>query len=153
METARETKSISEEITFSRDVSDSRKLYDELKQQSERVAKQLKQENLLAGTVKIKLRWPDFTTLTRQSTLSVPTDDAGQIHALARRLLDQNWTKGKAVRLLGVGVSGLQPPSRQLSLWDAPDQKKAAKLDEAVRDLQKRFGTEIIRKGQDPDVP
>ncbi|TAK10729.1 MAG: DNA polymerase IV [Anaerolineae bacterium] len=149
IETARETKSISQEITFSRDVSDSRKLYDELKQQSERVAKQLKQENLLAGTVKIKLRWPDFTTLTRQSTLSVPTDEAGQIHTLARRLLDQNWTKGKAVRLLGVGVSGLQPPSHQLSLWDAPNAEKARKLEDAVNDLQKRFGPEIIHKGRD----
>lgn len=149
VETGRETKSISQEVTFVRDVSDSKVLQEEIRRQSTRVARQLKEENLLAGTVKLKLRWPDFSTLTRQSTLAEPSNDAGAIQGLAQRLFEKNWRKGKAVRLIGVGVSGLHPPSRQLSLWEAANSEKARKLDDAVRDLQKRFGPEVIHKGKD----
>ncbi len=153
LETSRATKSISQEITFSRDVSDRRALLDELRRQSERVARQLKAENLEAVTIKLKLRWPDFTTLTRQTTLASPTAEAAKILATAQKLLEQNWQAGKAVRLLGVGISGFQPPTRQLSLWDAPDQKKAAALQDAVRHLRTRFGESVIAKGHPPEKP
>jgi DNA polymerase-4 len=72
---------------------------------------------LQAATVKIKLRWSDFTTPTRQTTLPYPTDQQDTIQEVATQLLQQLWQDQQPVRLLGVGVSGLSPV-RQLSLWD-----------------------------------
>ena len=68
-----------------------------------------------AGTVAVKLRYADFTTLTRQEKLSVPTDDAETICRVALILLDRAWQPGQAVRLLGVAGRGLQTPTGQLS--------------------------------------
>ncbi|MBI3160819.1 MAG: DNA polymerase IV [Chloroflexi bacterium] len=148
--TAREAKSVSQEITFSRDASDRQRLLDELKSQSERVARMLKSQNLRGATVKIKLRWPDFTTLTRQTTLAAPTDDAARIYETARALFEKNWRPGKPVRLLGVGMSRLQSPSRQLSLWDQSIEKRDPRLEAALRELRARFGDDAIARGRKP---
>jgi DNA polymerase-4 len=151
VETARETRSISQEVTFSRDVNDGRRLLDELKSQSARVARALGEQNLRGATVKIKLRWPDFTTLTRQTTLAAPTDDAARIYEAARALFEKNWRPGRPVRLLGVGVSNLARPSRQLGLWDQPIAKEDPRLEAALRELRARFGEEVIARGHLPD--
>jgi DNA polymerase IV len=120
--TERETKSISQEITFSRDVRDAARLRAVIEEQAESIARQLQNESLEATTIKLKLRWPDFTTLTRQTTLSQPFNDAVLIAQTAWRLLEKVWQPGKAIRLLGIGVSGLgsQPRShpQQLGLWE-----------------------------------
>ncbi|HXQ38474.1 MAG TPA: DNA polymerase IV, partial [Anaerolineales bacterium] len=70
IETERETKSISQEITFSRDVRDDKVLEKTLREQSAEVARQLRKNDLAGSTIKLKIRWPDFTTLTRQTTLN-----------------------------------------------------------------------------------
>jgi len=114
----RKAKSFSQEITFSRDVSDTGRLRREIEKQSGALARSLRKRSLAALTVKIKVRWPDFSTLTRQVTFSVPTDDAGRITEAAWDLFEGIWGPGKPVRLLGVGVSGLGEPSKQLALWD-----------------------------------
>ena len=62
-------------------------------------------EQLQGATVKLKLRAQDFTTLTRQTTLSHPTDDAQVIESAVIELLDKAWDR-LAVRLIGVGVTG-----------------------------------------------
>jgi len=67
--TERETKSISQEVTFSRDVRDDKSLERTLRDQAAEVAAQLRNNQLAGSTIKLKLRWPDFTTLTRQTTL------------------------------------------------------------------------------------
>ncbi|HEU5099414.1 MAG TPA: hypothetical protein VFU22_10365 [Roseiflexaceae bacterium] len=64
--------------------------------------------------------WPDFTTPTRQLTLPQPTDEPEVIIEAALRLFHQIWTGEQALWLIGVGVSGLGAPPRQLSLWDVP---------------------------------
>src|SRR5215510_1783654 len=81
--TERETKSISQEITFSRDVRDDKLLQKTLHEMSVEVAKQLRKNNLAGKTIKLKLRWPDFTTLTRQLTLNNPTDQEEEIEDAA----------------------------------------------------------------------
>jgi DNA polymerase-4 len=81
------------------------------------VAAKLRREQLKASTVKLKLRWPDFTTLTRQETLPYATDADAEIRSAAGRLFDRYWPADQPVRLLGIGVSGLDAP-QQLSLWD-----------------------------------
>ena len=147
VETERETKSISQEITFSRDVRDDKLLQKTLIEMSAEVAKQLRRNNLAGKTIKLKLRWPDFTTLTRQTTLNNPTDQEADVARAALDLLKAVRKPNQAVRLIGVGVSGLGAPIRQLGLWDV-DNEKSRKLQEAVDALHEKYGSNVIRKGE-----
>lgn len=109
------SKSISQEWTFNLDVTDGEVLREQLRRQAADVAESLRKERLMAHTVRIKLRWPDFTTFTRQRSLEVGTDDEETIYRVALALLQENRPPHQAVRLLGVGVSGLEPAEgRQL---------------------------------------
>jgi nucleotidyltransferase/DNA polymerase involved in DNA repair len=144
--TEHETKSISQETTFVRDVSSDRELEKTIREQSASVAKQLRKNDLAGKTVKLKLRWPDFTTLSRQTTLAQATDLEEEIASTAAALLKSVRRSGQAVRLIGVGVSGLGPPIRQLSLWDDGGEK-SRKLQEAVDALQEKYGSTVIHKG------
>src|SRR5690349_12324545 len=85
--TERETKSISQEITFSRDVRDDKILEKTVREQSAEVARQLRKSDLAGSTIKLKIRWPDFTTLTRQVTLPHRTDQEDEIEKAALELL------------------------------------------------------------------
>jgi DNA polymerase-4 len=116
--TERSAKSILQEITFARDVTDRATLERALREQAAEIAQKLRRDDLVGTTVKLKLRWPDFTTPTRQRTLAQPTDEPDVIAEAALRLFYQLWTGEQAVRLIGVGVSSLGSPPRQLSLWD-----------------------------------
>ena len=141
-------KSISKETTFARDVSDAQKLRRTLEKLAAGVARSLRRKKLLARTVKLKLRFSDFTTLTRQTTLAAPTDDEGTIIATAADLFDRWWRPGQPVRLIGVGVSNLQEGLVQLALWDEQDDR-IRRLQEAVDALQARFGPHAIHRGFD----
>lgn len=145
--TERETKSISQEVTFSRDVRDDKVLEKTIREQSAEVARQLRKNELAGSTIKLKMRWPDFTTLTRQTTLNHRTDQEGEIAEAALKLMRSVRKSNQYVRLIGVGVSGLGAPLRQLSLWDA-DYEKSRKLQEAVDVLQEKFGSDVIHKGE-----
>lgn len=138
-----EPKSISQETTFAQDVRNLATLLKTLDEQAEAVARSLQKQGVTGSTVKIKLRWPDFTTLTRQKSLKTPADDAGAISAAAHELFLKEWREGQAVRLIGVGVSGLQGKARQLSLWDAPTERQQ-RLQSALHELEERFGGEIF---------
>ncbi|HLF90202.1 MAG TPA: DNA polymerase IV [Anaerolineales bacterium] len=116
--TVREAKSFSQEETFARDVGDPNRLRALIEEQAKSLAYQLQKQNLTATTIKLKIRWPNFTTLTRQTTLSQAFDDSYLIAQTAWMLLEKIWQPGKRVRLLGVGVSGLAPRPRQLGLWE-----------------------------------
>jgi DNA polymerase-4 len=144
--TSHEAKSISQETTFSQDVSDGSILRRTLQEQSEAVAHRLRGSNLTGTTVKIKIRWPDFTTLTRQTTLDHSTDQTGEIYHAALDLFEKVWRFGQAVRLIGVGVSGLGAPMRQLSLWDG-DLQKDRRLQDAIDSLQEKFGKKAVLRG------
>jgi DNA polymerase IV len=143
--TERAAKSISSETTFVRDVNGGGELRQMLQTQATEVSRSLQRQQLAGTTVKLKIRWADFTTLTRQTTLAQPTDEAAPIYAAAERLLVQVW-QGQAVRLIGVGVSGLSSGLRQLGLWDQPDERQE-RLHQAIHTLQARFGKGIIGRG------
>ena len=113
-----ERKSYSQERTFNRDLSELHSLKVQLWKMSKGVAEDLKRGGLAGGTVAIKLRYSDFTTLTRQMTLAVPTDDAIEIYRAALILLERAWEPGRPVRLLGVGAHQLAEPTGQLPLFD-----------------------------------
>lgn len=147
--TMRVAKSISQETTFVRDVSDGEALRRTLRELSEGVGRQLRREPLTGSTVRLKLRWANFTTLTRQTKLSQPTDRDDVICAAAVQLFERVWRAGKPVRLLGVGVADLRPPLRaeQLSLWDDGSEKQR-RLQAAVDALRERFGEQVVRRGR-----
>jgi DNA polymerase-4 len=145
--TEHETKSISQEITFSKDVRDDRTLEATVREQSMEVARQLRKNNLVGKTIKLKLRWPDFTTLTRQATLNDATDQDEIITKIALELLNAVRKPNQAVRLIGVGVSGLGAPIRQLGLWDM-DVERSRRLQQAMDTLNEKYGRDVIRKGE-----
>lgn len=144
-----ETKSVSHEETFARDVSDAKILRGTITEQAKSIARQLRELELYGSTVKVKIRWPDFTTITRQHTLPKPTDDEKQIEEVAQQIFAVNWKPGKRVRMIGVGVAKLGAPSHQLALWDwNPKQaEKQERLQEAIQTLQKRYGTAALTRG------
>ena len=150
--TFHEPKSISQEVTFTRDVVDRGRLHGTLRELCEGVGKNLREENRFGTTVKIKLRWPDFTTITRQSTLHYPTDQNQLIYLAALELFEKNCAAGQSVRLIGVGVSGLCRPVHQLGLWENADPMNNQidhQLQKAVDELRLRFGQQIVRRGKD----
>lgn len=99
-------KSISQEWTFDRDVADPALLKAQLRKQADKVAASLQRRNLIATTVRVKFRWADFTTFTRQKSIEIGCDDAERIYALAVSIWEGEW-RGQRMRLIGVGVTGL----------------------------------------------
>jgi DNA polymerase-4 len=145
--TEREIKSISQEVTFSRDVRDDKSIERTLTDLSAQVGRRLRKNELAGTTIKLKIRWPDFTTLTRQVTLPSTTNQDGEIAKTALGLLRKIRKSGQAVRLIGVGVSGLGEPMRQLELWST-DSEKERKLQEVVDELREKYGDKAIKRGK-----
>ena len=137
-------KSVSQERTFARDVGDLEVLQRSLLEMSEEVAAQLRKEGDCARTVVLKMRYPDFTTITRQVTLVQPTDLAEAICAQAHKLLQREWNKGTQLRLIGVGVTGLSQ-ARQLGLFDTHTEQ-LTKLSKAVDEIRSKYGDDAIRR-------
>jgi DNA polymerase-4 len=101
-----ETKSVSSETTFPRDIFSGHELEAALRDLAEHTARRLKRAGLRGKTLKLKLRLADFTTFTRQTTRAGATNDADVIFEEASRLLGKEMREGRRFRLLGVGVSG-----------------------------------------------
>jgi len=106
----RERKSQGAERTFAEDVLDRSRLEEVLEGQAERVCERISQQGIRARTVTLKIRYADFTTLTRSETLSIPTADAAQTVDAAKRLLDKTEAGERPVRLIGVSLSNLVRP-------------------------------------------
>jgi DNA polymerase-4 len=116
LETQTQRVSISQEETFPRDVADVEQLRAELRRMAADLAEHLRRSGETARTVTTKVRYPDFAIRSRSTSLPVGTDDGDRIADLACALLDRALAdRPGALRLVGVGVSGLEP-HRQLSL-------------------------------------
>ena len=135
-------KSVSREETFDRDVAAHDVLTRRLGTLSADVGARLRTGGWTARTVTLKLRYHDFSTITRQHSLLAPTATDVDVRDTAIALLDAAWS-GAPVRLLGVGVSGLEEAS-QLDLFSAP---KQGRLDQTLDSLRARFGNNAIRRG------
>lgn len=117
LELGDDPKSISSENTFLHDTADRRILRDSLREQAQDVARGLVRKHLDAHTIQVKVRYGDFTTLTRQISVEDPVNDAAEIYRLAAHLLGREKLVNRPLRLLGIGVSGLVPAAaRQLTL-------------------------------------
>jgi DNA polymerase-4 len=154
--TERAAKSISQETTYAYDVTERATLTHSLRDQATAVAHTLQRKGLTGTTIKLKIRWPDFTTPTRQLTLPQPTQEADAIYEAALRLFDAIWSAGQPVRLIGVGISGLGSPPRQLSIWDMPspeELERQQRVEAALAALQARFGAGVVRRASDLPSP
>lgn len=144
--TERGIKSVSNERTFPQDLGRKSQIMEHIKKLSRQVSNRLHKKNLRGKTVQIKLRWSDFTTLTRQTTLPQTTNDYELIYKTAGKLLDQVWEDGRRARLVGVGVHKLDTHAQQLGLWDKGVQKDL-KLQETLQELQGKYGENVISRG------
>ncbi len=108
VKTERNPKSVSAETTFAVDLSDREELRQALSKLSASVARRLAGKEVRGRTVTVKLRLSNFKTLTRRTTLSNPTADAGEIMETGWRLMSEELAPGRSFRLLGIGVSGFE---------------------------------------------
>jgi DNA polymerase-4 len=104
----RDRKSVSAETTMAQDTGDPELLFELIDRLSQRVARHLASVKLRGRTVKVKLRLADFTTFTRQTTLSEPVSSPDAVAGAARPLLQRELRPGRLFRLVGVGVSGFE---------------------------------------------
>ena len=113
-------KTISAETTFDTDVSDRGQLEEALRELTDRVVERLQAEGVRARTIYVKLKLPDFRLVSRQVSRTSPTDDVDAIFRAARSALEKSHLETRPVRLIGVGLSGLEhpEPDLQLTLFD-----------------------------------
>ena len=131
-------KSVSVEETFVRDLDDDDEIDRELVRLCDRLGRRLRLSGMVGRTVTLKLRFADFSTVTRSHTASIPVFTSHDLRRHARDLLGRARSAGGAVRLLGVGVGHLEGASspRQMSL----DAQPWEQIDEAVARVRDRFG-------------
>jgi len=150
VETSRKAKSISEERTYVQDMTDPREIDRALLARAEGVARQLRREGLVGHTVHIKVRNPDFKTWTRSSTLREATDMAQPIVKAARTMFAERIRLGgRGVRLLGVGISGLDPAgSGQASLFVDPREARVRRAERAADEVRGRLGRDAVTRAR-----
>jgi len=144
----REVKSISHETTFPTDIEDIDVLRAWLLDLTEQVAHRLRKSNMHGRTVNLKLRYANFDTITRSKSLSQPTNVTNTLWSVVSELLNtQRPDRPLVVRLLGMGVSNLQPPKPvQQTLFGEEQDERDSKLDEVADQIRNRFGTTSLRR-------
>ena len=140
-----EAKSISTENTFETNTNNVEFLLSELVRMTERVGYELRQDEKLAGCIAIKIRYPNFETTSRQTTINYTLRDDELIYA-AKDLFHKLYKKGQLVRLLGVRLSELTNHAVQASLFD--DGEKKNNLYKAIDDVKNKFGKTLLQKGR-----
>jgi len=133
----REAKSISSENTFNENKSEPVFLMSELVRLTEKIAFELRQDGKVAGCVTVKIRYPDFETTSRQTTIPLTCAD-DEIIPVVKELFHKLYKKGKPIRLLGVRLSELTTEAVQANLFNNVERKND--LYKAIDDVKTRFG-------------
>lgn len=136
-------KSISHEHTFDVDTADRERLESTLARLSQMVCRRLREDHLDARTFQIKLRWTDFTTITRAMTVEHPTSVDTEVFTVIRDLFRANWKPGATVRLLGVHASGFEGDPQMQLLPDEHANRMKTALQTADK-LRDRFGEGVV---------
>ncbi|MEM6639507.1 MAG: DNA polymerase IV [Pseudomonadota bacterium] len=137
-------KSISTEQTFSENVGDSDEMVAHIRRMAEKVADRVRRKGLCAGVIRLKIRTPDFRTVTRQQAVQPPSSETRLFGDVAARLM-RTWQASHAresVRLLGVGAGDLTS-EQQLNLFAQPGDG----VDSAVDQVRERFGADSLKRG------
>ncbi|MBS1672408.1 MAG: DNA polymerase IV [Actinobacteria bacterium] len=145
VEPSRVEKSVGHEETFEVDVSDAEVLHSELTRLADRVAVRLRRAGWEAGTVAIKIRFSDFTTLSRSQTLPEPTSVGQRIGEVARGLFAA-IERRDPVRLVGVRAEKLRDAGGALGLWD--DDADWRRVEDALDSAQAKFGTGTVTRAR-----
>ncbi len=137
-------KSISHEHTYNEDTSQLDRLQSTLMRLSEMVGRRLREGGYFARTIQLKLRYTDFTTLTRAHSLEQPTQLDTEIYEEVRRLFLRNWKQGASIRLLGVQASNFEAGPSQIDLLEPSRQQRWQKALQAADHLRDKFGESSI---------
>ena len=141
-------KSISRETTFGKDTKDRSLLMATLRYLSERVGSDLRQRSKRTRCITLKLRYADFTTITRSHTLRQGSNTDQTIFDTGLQLLRKALSPEKRpVRLIGIGVSNLIEPSKQLDMLDSSTQR-LEQLNKAIDHIRKKYGFTAIQTGR-----
>jgi DNA polymerase-4 len=152
VEPERAAKSIGHELTFERDLQTRTQAREILLQLAEQVGRRLRQHGQRGKVVRLKLRHPDFTTLTRQRAVP-PTHDDLELFRVAAALLDACWPGRPGIRLLGVTAGNLVDAAaggvvqQELFARDAPTAKKSERVLAAMDAIRDRHGEDAVRHG------
>ncbi len=138
-----ESKSVSTENTFDENKTDIDFLMSELVRMVERIAYELRQDGKVAGCVAVKIRYPDFETTSRQTTINYTSGD-DEIIPLAKNLFKKLWKKGTPIRLLGVRLSELTNEAVQTNLFN--DVERKTDLYKAIDKVKERFGKASVKR-------
>ncbi len=144
----RGARSISREVTFGEDVSDLEELRRTLRAHAERVGADLRRQGRRARTVTLKLRWSDFTTLTRSRTVAQPVQLTDELSGVGVALLDELLARERLrpVRLIGLGATNLVEDAVQLGFGD-DGTRQAAGVDRAIDAIRDRYGGDAVKRG------
>jgi len=144
----REAKSISHETTFEQDIDDLDVLRAWLVDLTEQVGWRLRRNGLKGRTVHLKVRFADFSLITRSQTLPYSTDITDELWRVADEMLCQRLPPGHlAIRLIGMGVSNFDAVGLVLGLlFDQDERKKQSDLDTATDQIREKFGSSALRR-------
>lgn len=154
----RRSRSLSHETTFARDLHDRGALRSAVGQLADEVGARARREGFSGRTVQVKVRYPDFRTITRSRTLPGPTQATDAIFDTAWGLIEAHVPRRAAVRLVGVALQqdGPERPAQRLLFEDGPGGAPAAptpgdpvRLDRAMDAIRARLGHEAIRRARD----
>ena len=140
-------KSISHEHTFNNDTADLAKLESTLAHLCAKVCRRLREQNFSARTIQLKLRYADFSTITRAHSLTSPTQTDTEVFAAVMNLFHQNWQRGRAIRLLGVHASNFEGSTEQplqMDLLEGDRRQKWARALSATDRLRDKFGDSAV---------
>ena len=139
-----EAKSVSTENTFDENTDDMEFLMREIVRMTEKCAFELRAENKTAGVIAVKIRYPDFQTNSRQTTIPYTFYD-DELIPVAKELFHQLYRKGQKIRLLGVKLSELTSEAVQTNLFS--DKEKKSGLYKAIDSVKNKYGKGSITKG------
>jgi DNA polymerase-4 len=137
-------KSISHEHTFGEDTADLDVLESTLARLAEMVGRRLREHGLHSRTVQLKLRYSDFSTLTRAHTLPDPTQVDTELFKQARRLFHANWKAGAKVRLLGIHAGSLETAAGQMSILEEDNSRRWKAALETADRLRDKYGDSAV---------
>lgn len=141
----REAKSISTENTFETNTNDVDFLLSELIRMTEKVAFELRQDEKLAGCISVKIRYPNFETTSKQTTIDYTFRD-DEFIPVAKDLFHQLYKKGTPVRLLGVRLTDFVNITMQGNLFD--DVSRKSNLYKAIDNIKLKYGKNYLAKGR-----
>jgi DNA polymerase-4 len=139
-------KSISHEHTFDNDTLDAERLEATLSHLAEKVARRMREHSLHARTIQLKLRYSDFSTITRAHSLASPTQLDIDLIEQSRRLLYANWERSRAIRLIGIQTTGFERDQGQLTMDGGRSERWRQALEAADR-LRDRYGEAAVALG------